>query len=140
MNIETAGLIITGESLMEEQFANAAIRHYEDANALAASGRFDGAGHLIGFAAECAVKHGVLSIRADLDSLHGHFPFLVDVAKRHLSQRFHHGLYTIIKKQDLMQGWEVHNRYSDNGTVSKVQFELWRSHACSLISAAKVRK
>lgn len=42
-----------------EDFRAAAVRHYEDARALKYAGRLDNAGHLIGFAAECAIKHGI---------------------------------------------------------------------------------
>jgi hypothetical protein len=39
-----------------ENYEDAAVRHYDDAKALRDSGRGDNAGHLIGFAAECAIK------------------------------------------------------------------------------------
>lgn len=124
---------------MEEKFAAAAVRHFEDADVLALSERLDGAGHLIGFSAECAIKHGVLSIRSDIDSLHGHFPDLINIAKRHLSQRLHHGLYTVIKNPLFMQGWKVEGRYSDNGNITKQQYELWRGQARSLMYAVRLR-
>lgn len=124
---------------MDEKFAAAAVRHYDDADKLAESERLDGAGHLIGFSAECAIKHAVLSLRSDIDSLRGHFPDLIDVAKRHLNQRLHHGLYTIIKNPVFMQDWKVEGRYSENGTVTKQQYELWRGQARSLMYAARLR-
>jgi hypothetical protein len=124
---------------MEEKFAAAAMRHYEDAETLAASERLDGAGHLIGFSAECAIKHAVLSLRSDKESLHGHFPELVNVAKRHLNQRLHHGLYTVIKAPTFMQGWTVHGRYSDDGSVTRQNYDLWRAQARALMYAAKLK-
>ena len=124
---------------MEEKFAVAAVRHFNDADTLAASERLDGAGHLIGFCAECAIKHAVISLRADIDSLHGHFPELINVAKRHLNNRLHHGLYTIIKNPVFMQGWKVGGRYSEDGAVTKKNYELWRGQARSLMFAAKLR-
>jgi hypothetical protein len=125
---------------MEEKFAAAAIRHYGDADTLAASKRLDGAGHLIGFCAECAIKHAVISLRADINNLHGHFPDLIDIAKRHLNQRQHHGLYTIIKNPVFMDGWKVSDRYSEDGVVTKQHYELWREQARSLMYAAKLRR
>jgi len=125
---------------MEEKFAAAAVRHYGDAETLAVSERFDGAGHLIGFSAECAIKHGVLSLRSDIDSLRGHFPDLIDIAKRHLNQRLHYGIYTIIKSPVFMQGWKIEGRYSDSGAITKQQFELWRGQARSLMYATKLKR
>ena len=49
---------------MPEDYASAAIRHFKDATALQSSGRLDNAGHLVGFAAECAIKHGISNLRS----------------------------------------------------------------------------
>ncbi len=125
---------------MEEKFATAAIRHYVDANTLAEAERFDGAGHLIGFSAECAIKHAVLTLRSDMDSLRSHFPNLIDIAKRHFKQRAHHGLYTVINKPMFMKDWKVEGRYSDDGHVTMEQYELWRGQARSLMYAAGLRE
>lgn len=45
-----------------EDYQAAAIRHYLDASALRMAGRLDNAGHLIGFSAECAIKHRIDSL------------------------------------------------------------------------------
>lgn len=124
---------------MEEKFAVAAVRHYCDADTLAASERLDGAGHLIGFSAECAIKHAVLSLRPDIEKIQKHFPELIDVAKRHLNIRLHHGLYVILKSPTFMQGWKVGSRYSEDGLVTRQKYELWRSQTRALMYAAKLR-
>ena len=46
-------------SAVAECYEDAALRHFVDARSLATANRWDGAGHLIGFAAECSVKHAV---------------------------------------------------------------------------------
>lgn len=125
---------------MAENYAIAAVRHYCDAEILAASESYDGAGHLVGFAAECALKHGILSLRSELDSLRGHFPELIDLAKRHLNQRRHLGLYSVIKGANFMKDWSVDLRYFETGTINQEQFNLWRTQACSLLHAARLRK
>jgi hypothetical protein len=51
-----------GEPVAED-YQSAALRHFEDATTLRISGRYDNAGHLIGFAAECAIKHRIMSLR-----------------------------------------------------------------------------
>lgn len=124
---------------MEEKFAAAALRHYEDADTLAVSERLDGAGHLIGFSAECAIKHAVLSLRSDINTMRGHFPELIDIAKRHLNLRAHHGLYTVLKNPLFMQGWKVEDRYSDNGLITKQRYDLWRNQTRALMYAAKLK-
>ena len=61
------------ESLMES-YEHAASRHFADAEDLAARRRLDNAGHLIGLAAECAVKHAVRRVAPNPP--HIHFPNL----------------------------------------------------------------
>jgi hypothetical protein len=60
---------------MASDYENSALRHYTDAEHLANSGRYDNAGHLIGFAAECALKKAAQSYfpkgQCEID---GHLP------------------------------------------------------------------
>ena len=72
---------------MVEKYDSAALRHYEDANLLMSSGRLDNAGHLIGFAAECAIKHGISTFNPNLPSPYGHLPEFLTIALRHLKGR-----------------------------------------------------
>jgi hypothetical protein len=44
---------------MDEEYREAAVRHLTDADVLAGGKRWGGAAHLVGFAAECAIKHDV---------------------------------------------------------------------------------
>ncbi|KTC43822.1 hypothetical protein AO262_14505 [Pseudomonas fluorescens ABAC62] len=124
---------------MEEKFAAAAVRHFRDADTLAASNSLDGAGHLIGFSAECALKHAVLSLRPGVEKIQKHFPDLVEVAKRHLDMRAHHGLYIILKNPAFMQNWTVGSRYSEDGMITRKTYDLWRSQTRALMYAAKLR-
>lgn len=65
-----------------EDYASAAIRHYIDAEKLKSSGSIDNAGHLVGFAAECALKYKISTISPDMDRPRGHFPDFVNIAKK----------------------------------------------------------
>jgi len=70
-----------------ENYESAALRHFEDAAALQSSGRPDNAGHLIGFAAECAIKLRFESLRTAADAPHVHLPELVIAARKHFGAR-----------------------------------------------------
>lgn len=124
---------------MDEKFATAAVRHYVDANTLAETERFDGAGHLIGFSAECAIKHAVLTLRSDIDSVRGHFPDLLGIAKRHLKHRSHYHIYSVINGPAFLKGWKVEDRYSDDGFITKQQYTEWRGQTRELMCAARLR-
>ena len=110
-------------------YGTAALRHFHDAEHLATRGVYDGAGHLIGFAAECAVKHSVEALRPTTQAPYLHFPELAEKAKRLLHGRRKHPLLTLLGQAHFMRGWAVSQRYSDNGTVSKANYESWRADA-----------
>ncbi len=64
---------------MPEAYGDAAKRHYADARMLAASQRYDNAGHLIGFAAECALKHALDLHEPQAENPKLHLPQIVSV-------------------------------------------------------------
>ncbi len=58
-----------------ECYKGAALRHFDDAHYLATDSRWDDAGDLMGFAAECSVKHAVQQHTRSAVP-HVHFPDL----------------------------------------------------------------
>ena len=125
---------------MSESYALASVRHFDDADALASVERFDGAGHLIGFSAECALKHHIQTIKAGQDAPHAHFPSIVEIAKRHIQQRKQTAMHQILKNPELMKGWDVSQRYSPDGATSEEAYKLWRAQASHMIFAAGLRR
>jgi hypothetical protein len=125
---------------MAEVYNEAALRHFSDAEHLSTDGRLDSAGHLIGFAAECAVKHAIVSLRFGDQAPHLHFPELVDVAKRRLSGRQTQSMFTILQSPKFMKDWLVADRYSPNGIVTQNMYDRWRSDASRVLGAAQIRK
>jgi hypothetical protein len=124
---------------MPEVYDDAALRHFADAEYLSSNGRFDSAGHLIGFAAECAVKYAVASLRPS-DVPHLHFPELINAAKRQLKGRQTQSIFTILQSPSFMKGWLIVQRYSANGLVTKEAYDRWRSDASRVLGAAQLRK
>jgi hypothetical protein len=84
---------------MTEKFGEAALRHLTDGEMLADGERWGGAGHLIDFAAECAIKHRIKTVLPKEDAPGGHFPKLIDIAKRHLTGRSHLALSAVLKRK-----------------------------------------
>ncbi|MET3715411.1 hypothetical protein [Pseudomonas sp. PvP001] len=125
---------------MPENFEDSAVRHFDDAEILAAAGSIDGAGHLIGFSAECGIKHGIRILMSETDHVHGHFPELVDKAKRALTQRRQTGLYGILKNRNLLENWKVDLRYSSNHAIEKSVYEEWRRQTYTILHAAGLRR
>ena len=124
---------------VSECYDEAALRHFSDAVHLASDQRWNSAGHLVGFAAECALKHAIASLRPGQDIPHKHLPDLVLVAKKHLQQRNHRGLLVLLEQADYFAGWTVENRYAADDTVSPEMYEHWRGDATRTIGAAGLR-
>ena len=113
----------------DECYGQAAIRHYDDAEYLASQNRFDGAGHFIGFAAECAIKHAVESVRPSAAAPYLHLPELIDAAKKNFRGHRHKHLLVLLQMTSYFAGWTVRARYFADGAVGQVQYEQWRQHA-----------
>ena len=110
---------------------------------LAAEERWGGAGHLVGFAAECAVKFGIASLRPGQDSpkgRSGHFPELVESAKKLLTGRRNAALLLLLQRADLMGGWMINLRYANDSAVGQAEYLSWREHAGRLVGAVGLRR
>ncbi|MGB9145174.1 MAG: hypothetical protein WCC14_05095 [Acidobacteriaceae bacterium] len=127
---------------MPEDYESAAIRHFEDATALRLSGRSDNAGHLVGFAAECAIKHKMASLRPQINAPHGHFPDLLIAARKHLGARNRYSTMYDVLKGSVFAGWNVNRRYYATGNTSDAELTAWFSITKRLLATAnlKVRK
>lgn len=122
-----------------EKYDSAAIRHFEDAQLLRASGKLDNAGHLIGFAAECAIKHKISSLTLDQENPHGHFPDFLIVARKHLGSRANYnGMFNILKA-DVFSGWIVKRRYYQTGNTTLTELDSWFNVTRRLIASAGLK-
>ena len=125
---------------MPESYREAAVRHFADADYLAAGLHLDGAGYLIGYAVECAIKSAVENTRPAADAPHSHLPVLVERAKRALQGRRKHSVFTVLEKPDFMAGWMVELRYEADTTIDEEKFKAWRADASRTLSAAGLKR
>lgn len=126
---------------MSENYKASAIRHFSDAENLANAGRFAGAGHLIGFSAECAIKFCVENAKPNNEAPHLHFPQIIEAARKQLHQRRQAGLNLILQsKEQLMSGWSIGMRYLDDNSVSEQTYKQWRSDASRILNASGLKR
>jgi hypothetical protein len=125
---------------MSENYLESAYRHFEDSDYLAKKLRWGNAAHLVGFAAECAVKHRIGTLRPATGAPHGHFPDLVDIARKHLRSRRDAALHKVLKIPTLMERWDVALRYEGNAVVGEAEYSGWRRDAARLFSAAGLKR
>lgn len=122
-----------------ENYQEAAVRHYRDATALKETGCLDNAGHLIGFAAECAIKHKISALSANDSSPPLHLPDILPAARKRLGERVGYSAMFNLLKGDVFSDWAVDHRYSRTGKVTEAQIESWIGITQRLLGAANIR-
>ena len=120
-----------------EDYSGAAIRHFSDATMLSAANKYDNAGHLIGFAAECAIKFRV-EIQTS-ESLVSHLPELLAPARKRLGSRANFSTMYSILKEDVLKGWAIDFRYAPTGKVTSPMYAQWESTTKRLMAAAGIK-
>jgi hypothetical protein len=121
---------------MSDDYQSAALRHLADAEVLASSMCWGGAGHLVGLAAECAIKHRIESLRPAQRAPHAHFPEIIEVAKKHVGRRRDFALNTLLNLPNRMAGWMISLRYESDDAVGQKEYDLWHHHTIRLVHAA----
>lgn len=127
---------------MAENYEHAALRHFDDAEHLAGSQRFDNAGHLIGFATECAIKHH-FRITTGSDTPKTHLPDLAASMRRRFSARDPNqaamNQLLVGCGSTFFADWDVGARYGDSGSVTEAQYSKWKHYARRTFGAARLR-
>ena len=114
---------------MAENYQQAARRHLADTEALAKDGRFDNAGYLVGYAAECALKQRFPNLSPV------HFPDLIGNAKHRLDRRRDASVRLVLGVSNLMEGWSTDLRYASDSEAAETNWNLWHNHAIRLLHA-----
>ena len=125
---------------MPESYSESALRHSADADRLAASSQFDGAGYLIGYAVECAIKQAIIATRSPPQAPRVHLPDLVEQAKKVLKGRRSVSMSLVLHSPMFMHGWQIELRYAGDGAVAVDQFQRWRKDANRALAAANLRR
>jgi hypothetical protein len=111
---------------------SAADRHFFDGCKLQDELRLDNAAYHFGLAAECAVKHQLLSqhkVLTDHPAYWKHWPELRPLVLDALSGRSAAPLRTLMQRDNYLQHWSIEMRYAPSGTINPAQTGRWRDHA-----------
>lgn len=126
-----------------ENYADAALRHWKDAQLLDKENRVENADHHYGFAAECAIKKVLIELPtfSNAGTLEGsykeHVNILWNKVTRQSLQKSYPTLLAILKTTNPFQDWDVNQRYHSNGKVVRDAMEPHRN-VLNVFSAASV--
>ena len=130
---------------MNETYDEAAIRHFADAETLAGAQRYDNAGHLIGFAAECAIKHAFALIEPSDASPRLHLPDLANAIRKRIKSKSPRevplrNLLEKTRRGGFFHDWRVAARYGASGHVDLPTYRTWKLLAERTLGAAGLRQ
>lgn len=126
-------------TIMTDEYSASAVRHLRNSQQLSEIEENDNAGHLVGFAAECAIKHRITELRPGEGAPHGHLPALLAAARWHLGRRSQYtGMFEILRA-DIFADWNVNHRYRATGATTKIEVLRWQAIAKRLLAAANIR-
>jgi HEPN domain-containing protein len=125
---------------MPESYAQAAVRHFNDAEHLASNGRLDNAGYLIGYAVECTVKDVIVIARPGEDAPHVHLPDLAERAKKALKGRGRQTVFNLLDGDRFMAGWMVDLRYGADTVITQAVYDGWKRDAKRILGAAGLKR
>ena len=128
---------------MTDCFPDAARRHRSDAKHLALDRRFQNAGHLLGFAAECLAKEILAGAGITLDKTSGlreHFPQLGNQICMNGRTRVMALLMPIVRASTFLDGWKAECRYEANifQADAETRFNAWHADVDALFKAAGI--
>lgn len=128
---------------MAESFPDAARRHRNDAKHLATNRRFQNAGHLLGFAAECLAKEILVGAGIPIDRSSGfreHFPTLGRKIQLNGRTRVMALLMPIVQVVTFLDGWQAECRYETDipPQDAEARFKSWCADVDSLFKSAGV--
>jgi hypothetical protein len=126
---------------MARDYGQAAVRHYRDAEKLAATGSHDCAGHLIGLSAECSLKEAASGFTKPPNrEIDGHLPTLKQSIRLILDGRNVKGkLLQLVCDRTLFSDWHINDRYEADGKVDQTRYEQWRVQAQRSLSVAGLK-
>jgi len=130
---------------MDENFTQAALRHWRDAELLKDQNRVENADHLYGIAAECAIKQALLHLPAFAnqgtlqESYMQHIDVLWNKVGHQSLQRIYPGLLAYLKNGGKpFDDWKVAQRYSADNVISPEKMQAHRTATLELFKSVKL--
>lgn len=127
-----------------ENYADAALRHWRDANLLEEGNRVENADHLYGFAAECGIKKvlAVLPAFSPTGMLEVNYKEHINILWGRVNyqslQKSYPALSALLKSTNPFSDWHVKQRYAADSEISKMAMELHRKSASRILGSVNL--
>lgn len=127
-----------------ENYSNAAVRHWKDAELLESGNRVENADHHYGFAAECAIKKVLIAFPAFSASgvlgasYKQHINVLWDKVGHQSLQKSYPQLLAILKVANAFSDWDVNQRYFVDGAVTSAALASHKKMTSRLFGAVNL--
>ncbi|MBH2020731.1 MAG: hypothetical protein I8H91_14640 [Burkholderiales bacterium] len=124
-----------------ENYSDAAFRHWKDAKLLEKENCVENADHHFGFAAECAVKKVLVELPAFKNagmlekSYKEHINILWEKVSHQSLQKSYPALFAILRAANSFSDWNVNQRYSEDGEITKAMMESHKKSASRILGA-----
>ncbi|MDD5330599.1 MAG: hypothetical protein PHX38_11365 [Sulfuricella sp.] len=128
-----------------ENYADAALRHWKDAELLEQENRIENADHHYGFAAECAIKKILIELPAFSkkqgleNSYKEHVNVLWDKVNYQNLQKSYPTLSAILKSANPFLDWHVNQRYLADGGITRATMEPHKNSAKRLLGIINLK-
>jgi len=122
---------------MDENFRNAARRHWNDGRTLTNCNRMDNADQLYGFAAECALKSALVVL--GLFHEQAHRKHINELWSKMQGTRFYSafpGLAQLLVGTNPFADWDVRQRYFEDGYITEQVLQKHEDCARRILIAA----
>lgn len=127
-----------------ENYADAALRHWNDAQLLEEENRVENADHHYGFAAECAIKKVLVVLPAFsttgvLEMTYKEHVNILWYRVNNLSlQKSYPALSAYLKSTHPFSDWHVKQRYAADGEISKAAMGLHKKSASRILGSVNL--
>ncbi len=127
-----------------ENYADAALRHWNDAKLLEEKNCVENADHHYGFTAECAIKKVLIELPA-----FSNIGMLENAYKEHVNnlwgkvndqslQKSYPALSALLKAANPFSDWHVNQRYAADGEISRAAMDLHKNWARRLLGSVNL--
>lgn len=124
-----------------ENYPEAALRHWNDAELLIENSRIENADHHYGFAAECAIKKALVMLPAFSkkgvleETYLEHINILWDRVTHQSLQKVYPELLAVLRSKNPFSGWHVRQRYAKDGEILDKDLSLHKKFASRLLGS-----